>query len=97
MDHTVSNKSYQPLAIEDGLLLVSLIHTKTRSDLASKVFVDSGLGGISGAQTKAAVIAGIIGVGIEILSSLPPLLPCIPLELSSVLITPDTMMIGSGL
>ena len=90
-----------PLAKIRLLLQLTVMNAGRRrfhtSDLAGKVFVTSGLGGMSGAQAKAAVIAGIIGVGIEILSSLPPLLPCIPLELSSVLITPDTMMIGSGL
>lgn len=35
-------------------------------DLAGKVFVSSGLGGMSGAQPKAAVIAGAIGVIAEI-------------------------------
>ncbi|MDR4987908.1 MAG: urocanate hydratase [Bacteroidales bacterium] len=36
------------------------------SDLAGKLFVSSGLGGMSGAQPKAAVIAGAIGVVAEI-------------------------------
>jgi urocanate hydratase len=36
------------------------------SDLAGKVFVSSGLGGMSGAQAKAAVIAGGIGVLAEV-------------------------------
>ncbi len=36
------------------------------NDLAGKVFVSSGLGGMSGAQPKAAVIAGAIGVVAEI-------------------------------
>ena len=35
-------------------------------DLAGKVFVSSGLGGMSGAQPKAAVIAGCIGVIAEV-------------------------------
>jgi len=35
-------------------------------DLAGKVFVTSGLGGMSGAQPKAAVIAGCIGVVAEV-------------------------------
>ncbi len=35
-------------------------------DLAGKLFVSSGLGGMSGAQAKAAVIAGVIGVVAEI-------------------------------
>ncbi|MBS4014290.1 MAG: urocanate hydratase [Bacteroidetes bacterium] len=39
---------------------------KNSSDLSGKVFVTSGLGGMSGAQPKAAVIAGGIGVVAEI-------------------------------
>lgn len=35
-------------------------------DLSGKVFVTAGLGGMSGAQTKAAVIAGMIGVVAEV-------------------------------
>jgi hypothetical protein len=35
-------------------------------DLSGKVFVTSGLGGMSGAQAKAAVIAGCIGVIAEV-------------------------------
>jgi urocanate hydratase len=35
-------------------------------DLAGKVFVSSGLGGMSGAQPKAAVIAGCIAVIAEV-------------------------------
>ena len=35
-------------------------------DLGGKIFVSSGLGGMSGAQPKAAVIAGVIGVVAEI-------------------------------
>ncbi|GAB4557711.1 MAG: urocanate hydratase [Haliangiales bacterium] len=38
----------------------------TADDLRGKVFVTSGLGGMSGAQAKAAVIAGAIGVVAEI-------------------------------
>lgn len=38
----------------------------TSSGLAGKVFVTSGLGGMSGAQPKAAVIAGAVGVVAEI-------------------------------
>ena len=37
-----------------------------KTDLAGKLFVTSGLGGMSGAQPKAAVIAGCIGVVAEI-------------------------------
>lgn len=39
---------------------------KGEKDLRGKVFVSSGLGGMSGAQPKAAVIAGVIGVVAEI-------------------------------
>jgi urocanate hydratase len=39
---------------------------KKGEDLAGKIFVTSGLGGMSGAQPKAAVIAGVIGVVAEI-------------------------------
>jgi len=39
---------------------------KHNEDLAGKLFVSSGLGGMSGAQAKAAVIAGAIGVIAEI-------------------------------
>ncbi len=39
---------------------------KPGEDLAGKIFVTSGLGGMSGAQPKAAVIAGVIGVIAEI-------------------------------
>jgi urocanate hydratase len=38
-------------------------------DLTGKVFVTSGLGGMSGAQPKAALIAGCIGVIAEVRSS----------------------------
>ncbi|MPM35433.1 Urocanate hydratase [bioreactor metagenome] len=39
---------------------------QSTNDLRGKVFVSSGLGGMSGAQPKAAVIAGVIGVVAEI-------------------------------
>ena len=39
---------------------------KGETDLRGKVFVSSGLGGMSGAQPKAAVIAGVVGVVAEI-------------------------------
>lgn len=42
------------------------LFSKGGSDLAGKVFVTSGLGGMSGAQPKAAVIAGAIGVVAEV-------------------------------
>ena len=38
-------------------------------DLAGRVFVSSGLGGMSGAQAKAATIAGCIGLIAEVLSA----------------------------
>jgi len=40
--------------------------SKDKTDLSGKVFVSSGLGGMSGAQPKAAVIAGAIGVFAEV-------------------------------
>src|ERR1035437_5410004 len=40
--------------------------SKGKSDLAGKIFVSSGLGGMSGAQPKAAVIAGAIAVIAEV-------------------------------
>jgi len=36
------------------------------SDLRGKIFVSSGLGGMSGAQPKAAVIAGVVGIFAEV-------------------------------
>lgn len=36
-------------------------------DLGGKVFITSGLGGMSGAQGKAAVIAGCVGVIAEVI------------------------------
>jgi len=36
------------------------------SDLAGRVFVTSGLGGMSGAQAKASTIAGCVGVIAEV-------------------------------
>jgi urocanate hydratase len=44
----------------------SLKNGKDANDLKGKIFVSSGLGGMSGAQPKAAVIAGLIGVVAEI-------------------------------
>lgn len=41
-------------------------YLETRESLAGRVYVTSGLGGMSGAQAKAAVIAGAIGVIAEI-------------------------------
>ena len=39
---------------------------KGKANLAGRLFVSSGLGGMSGAQAKSAVIAGAIGVVAEI-------------------------------
>lgn len=39
-------------------------------DLSGKVFVTSGLGGMSGAQAKAAVIAGCVGIIAEVRATL---------------------------
>ena len=46
----------------------SFIHRKylNTNDLSGKVYVTSGLGGMSGAQGKASLIAGAIGVIAEI-------------------------------
>lgn len=46
------------------VLNAARLHSK--GDIAGKIFVTSGLGGMSGAQAKAAVIAGAIGVVAEI-------------------------------
>ncbi|PKP27612.1 MAG: urocanate hydratase, partial [Bacteroidetes bacterium HGW-Bacteroidetes-22] len=42
------------------------MHSKPGESLAGKLFVTSGLGGMSGAQPKAAVIAGVVGVVAEV-------------------------------
>ena len=44
------------------------------AELAGRVFVSSGLGGMSGAQAKAATIAGCIGLIAEVLkqTAYPP-------------------------
>ena len=42
------------------------LHLKTDDDLAGVLFVSSGLGGMSGAQPKAATIAGAVGVFAEV-------------------------------
>ncbi|XP_052822163.1 urocanate hydratase isoform X2 [Octopus bimaculoides] len=47
------------------LLNAARMYLKT-DDLSGKVFVTSGLGGMSGAQAKAAVIAGCVGVVAEV-------------------------------
>jgi urocanate hydratase len=48
------------------LLNAGRLYLGTRENLAGKVYVTSGLGGMSGAQAKAAVIAGAVGVIAEI-------------------------------
>ena len=51
-----------------GRIKIEFIHRKylNTNDLAGKVYVTSGLGGMSGAQGKASLIAGAIGVIAEI-------------------------------
>ncbi len=48
------------------ITILNAARMKSSGDMAGKVFVSSGLGGMSGAQAKAAVIAGAIGVIAEI-------------------------------
>ncbi len=48
------------------ITLLNAGRLKGHKDLAGKVFISSGLGGMSGAQPKASVIAGAIGVVAEI-------------------------------
>ncbi|BFZ08472.1 hypothetical protein BsWGS_11511 [Bradybaena similaris] len=58
-----------PQGIVHGTMLTILNAARKHfgtSDLAGKVFVSSGLGGMSGAQAKAAVISGCIGVIAEV-------------------------------
>lgn len=68
-------------------------------DLAGKVFVTSGLGGMSGAQAKAAVIVGCIGVIAEVSwrERLPAPLqsPPSPPAPSSLALTPQASQPGS--
>ena len=42
------------------------MHNRPGSENRSKIFVSSGLGGMSGAQPKAAVIAGVVGIIAEV-------------------------------
>jgi len=42
------------------------MHNKGGNDIRGKIFVSSGLGGMSGAQPKAAVIAGVVGIIAEV-------------------------------
>ena len=58
-----------PQGIVHGTTLTILNAGRTKlgsSDLAGKVFITSGLGGMSGAQAKAAVICGCVGVIAEV-------------------------------
>jgi urocanate hydratase len=57
-----------PQGIVHGTTITILNATRkvTADDIAGTVFISSGLGGMSGAQAKAAVIAGAIGVIAEI-------------------------------
>ncbi|MBN22830.1 MAG: urocanate hydratase [Bdellovibrionaceae bacterium] len=56
-----------PQGIVHGTLITILnAGRKMGGDLSGKLFVSSGLGGMSGAQAKAAVIAGAVGVIAEI-------------------------------
>ncbi len=48
------------------LLNAGRLHNLGDSDLRGKLFVTSGLGGMSGAQTKAALITGAVGVVAEV-------------------------------
>jgi urocanate hydratase len=48
------------------ITLLNAARMKSKGDIAGKIFVSSGLGGMSGAQAKASVIAGAIGVIAEI-------------------------------
>ncbi|CAI9714852.1 urocanate hydratase [Octopus vulgaris] len=63
-----SNNSAPRMVITNGMLTLlnaARMYLKT-DDLSGKVFVTSGLGGMSGAQAKAAVIAGCVGVVAEV-------------------------------
>merc|ERR1719348_2695915 len=58
-----------PQGIVHGTTLTVLNAGRTKlgtNDLSGKVFVSSGLGGMSGAQAKAAVICGCVGVIAEV-------------------------------
>ncbi len=48
------------------VLNAARMHNKGSDDIRGKIFVSSGLGGMSGAQPKAAVIAGVVGIVAEI-------------------------------
>jgi len=48
------------------VLNAARMHNKGGNDIRGKIFVSSGLGGMSGAQPKAAVIAGVVGIIAEV-------------------------------
>lgn len=48
------------------ILNAARMHKKEGDDKRSKIFISSGLGGMSGAQGKASVIAGVVGIIAEI-------------------------------
>jgi urocanate hydratase len=48
------------------VLNAARMHNGGSDDISGKLFVSSGLGGMSGAQPKAAVIAGVVGIVAEI-------------------------------
>jgi urocanate hydratase len=50
------------------------LNAKSSHDMKGRVFVTAGLGGMSGAQPKAAVIANMIVVVAEVDGTIPPLL-----------------------
>ncbi|MFW5755251.1 MAG: urocanate hydratase [Tangfeifania sp.] len=49
-----------------AITLLNASRMKSTGEIAGKLFVSSGMGGMSGAQTKAAVIAGLVAVVAEI-------------------------------
>lgn len=54
------------ITVLNAARMQSVKNGESGTDLKGKIFVSSGLGGMSGAQPKAAVIAGVIGVVAEI-------------------------------
>ena len=48
------------------ITLMNAARMRSKGEVAGKIFISSGLGGMSGAQPKAAVIAGLVGVVAEI-------------------------------
>ena len=49
-----------------AITVMNAARMKSKGDIAGKIFISSGLGGMSGAQPKAAVIAGLVAVVAEI-------------------------------